>query len=249
MRRRRILPVAVIALAAAFAAAPPAAAQLAETPSTEAGAWDPLEELNRVTFVFNGAVAMTLSPVIGVYRETVPEAVQAGVDNVFTNLREPVTAISSGLQGDFDNAAVSAQRFAVNLVAGVGGVLDVATEMGLVSRPEDFGTALCSYGIEPGPYIVLPLVGPSTGRDALGLIAMYSVGYDLSDDLAVGYFVADGVAARLADSTRRTAPPPADPYIEQRDTYLALREQICADAIPAEQLKASPAGRIIRKPG
>jgi phospholipid-binding lipoprotein MlaA len=244
MAHHRCLRVAGVALAATLVAASPALAQSAET-----AAWDPLEELNRATFAFNGAVAMALSPVIGVYRETVPEAVQTGVDNVFTNLREPVTAISSGLKGDFDNAAVAAQRFAVNLVAGLGGVLDVATEMGLVARPEDFGSALCSYGIEAGPYIVLPLVGPSTGRDAAGLIAMYTVGYDLSGDLAVNYLVADGVAARLADSRRRTEPAPADPYAEQRDAYLALREQICADGIPADQLKASPAGRIIRKPG
>jgi phospholipid-binding lipoprotein MlaA len=253
MRSRRILPVVAAALATAFATAS-AVAQSTEMPATEilsadTGAWDPLAQLNRATFVFNGMVAMAVSPVNGAYRATVPEAVQAGVDNVFTNLREPMTAVSSGLQGDFDNAAVSVQRFAVNLVAGVGGILDVATEMGLVSRPEDFGTALCSYGIEPGPYIVLPLVGPSTGRDAVGLVAMYTVGYDLSNDLAVGYFVADGVAARLSDSTLRTEPLPADPYVEQRDNYLALREQICADAVPADQLKASPVGRIIRKPG
>ena len=244
MTRRRYPAVAAVTLAATLVAAPAALAQSAETT-----AWDPLEELNRATFAFNGAVGMVLSPVIGAYRETVPEAVQAGVDNVFTNLREPVTAVSSGLQGDFDNAAVSAQRFAVNLVAGLGGILDVATEMGLVSQPEDFGSALCSYGIEPGPYIVLPLVGPSTGRDAAGLIAMYSVGYQLSDDLAVGYFVTDGVVARLADSTKRSEPLPTDPYVEQRDAYLTLRQQICAGGIPADQLKASPAGRIIRKPG
>jgi phospholipid-binding lipoprotein MlaA len=244
MTHRRYLQVAGVALAATLVAESPAFAQSAETAT-----WDPLEQINRATFAFNGVVGMAISPVIGVYRETVPEAVQAGVDNVFTNLREPVTAISSGLQGDFDNASVSAQRFAVNLVAGLGGVLDVATEMGLVSRPEDFGSALCSYGVDPGPYIVLPLVGPSTGRDAVGLVAMYSVGYEVSNDLAVSYFVTDGVAARLADSRRRTEPVPADPYVEQRDAYLGLREQICDDAVPADQLKASPVGRIIRKPG
>jgi phospholipid-binding lipoprotein MlaA len=243
MTLRRHLQAAALAIAVTLVAAQPTIAQSAET-----AAWDPLEEINRATFIFNGAVAVALSPVIGAYRETVPEAVQAGVDNVFTNLREPVTAISSGLQGDFNNAAVSAQRFAVNLVAGLGGVLDVATGMGLVSRPEDFGTALCSYGVDPGPYIVLPLIGPSNGRDAAALIAMYAVGYDLSEDLAINYFIADGVASRLADSRRRTEPVPADPYVEQRDAYAALRERICAGAVPADQLKASPAGRIIRKP-
>jgi phospholipid-binding lipoprotein MlaA len=244
MAHRRCLAVAGIALAATLAAMPPAFAQSAGT-----AAWDPLEELNRATFAFNGAVAMALAPVVVAYRETVPDVVQAGVDNVFTNLREPVTAVASGLQGDFDNAGVSAGRFAVNLVAGIGGILDVATEMGLVSRPEDIGSALCSYGIEPGPYVVLPLLGPSTGREAVGLIAMYSVGYDLGGEGIVGYYIADGAAARLSDMSPPPETQPADPYAEQRDAYLALREQICKDALPGTRLKASPLGVIIRKPG
>lgn len=244
MARRRYLPIAGTALAAALVAAPPAFAQSAET-----AAWDPLEELNRATFAFNGAVATALAPVVVAYRETVPDTVQVGLDNFFTNLREPLTAVSSGLQGDFDNAGVSASRFAVNLVAGIGGVLDVATGMGLVSRPEDLGSALCSYGIEPGPYVVLPLLGPSTGREAAGLIAMYSVGYEFGGEEIVTYYVADGAAARLSDMSLPPETPPADPYVAQRDDYLALREQICEDGLPGAELKASPLGAIIRKPG
>jgi phospholipid-binding lipoprotein MlaA len=244
MAHRPYLLAAGLALAATLVAQPPAFAQSAAT-----AAWDPLEELNRATFSFNGAVAMALAPVVVAYRETVPDAVQVGVDNFFTNLREPLTAVSSSLQGDLDNAGVSAGRFAVNLVAGIGGILDVATEMGLVSRPEDIGSALCSYGIEPGPYVVLPLLGPSTGREALGLVAMYSVGYEFGGEQIVGYYVADGAAARLSDMSSLPETQPADPYVTQRDAYLALREQICKEALPGAELKASPLGVIIRKPG
>lgn len=211
-----------------------------------ATAWDPLEDLNRLTFAFNSAVAMAVAPVIVAYRDTVPEAVQTGVDNVFTNLREPVTTLSSVLQGDLENAGLSAGRFAVNLVAGIGGIHDAATPLGLTPRPEDIGSTLCSYGLGAGPYIVLPLLGPSTGREALGLAAIYSLGYEIGDDLAATYYVADASVAALSDAPIRREAEPADFYAEQRDAYLALRDEICRDTVPAGELKASPVGRIIR---
>jgi phospholipid-binding lipoprotein MlaA len=249
MKLGRDLPLVGMALATALAAVPSAVAQSTETPSAETGAWDPLEELNRATFAFNGAIATALAPVVVAYRETVPDTVKVGLDNVFTNLREPLTALSSGLQGDFDNAGASVGRFAVNLVAGIGGVLDVATPMGLTSRPEDLGSALCSYGIGAGPYIVLPLVGPSTGREAAGLVAMYSLGYEIAGDEAVAYYVGDGAIARLSDMDVSSETAPADAYVAQRDAYLELRDEICSDGPPADQIKASPLGGIIRKSG
>ncbi len=232
-----------LAVAVCASTALPAIAQ-----ETVVTAWDPLEDLNRATFAFNSAVATVIAPVIGAYREMVPEAVQTGVDNVFTNLREPLTTVSSALQGDLDNAGISARRFAVNLVAGIGGIHDAATPMGLVSRPEDVGSALCSYGVSAGPYLVLPLLGSSTSREALGLAVAYSVGYELSDDFAARYYLADGIVAKLSDARTRSAAGPTDFYAEQRDAYVALREEICQDALPPADLKASPFGTIIRKP-
>jgi phospholipid-binding lipoprotein MlaA len=211
-----------------------------------ATAWDPLEDLNRLTFAFNSAVATAVVPVIVAYRDTLPDAVQTGVDNVFTNLREPVTTLASVLQGDLENAGMSAGRFAVNLVAGIGGIHDAATPLGLIPQPEDMGSTLCSYGLGAGPYIVLPLLGPSTGREALGLAATYSLGYEIGDDLAASYYVADASVAAMSDAPIRRAAASSDFYAEQRDAYLALREDICRDKVPAGELKSSPVGRIIR---
>src|SRR3954452_11260889 len=109
--------------------------------------WDPWEALNRASFSFNAALAKIIAePVTAAYQRAVPQPVQTGIGDFFTNLREPVTAVSSGLQGDFQNAGVSVGRFAINSTVGIVGLFDVATEMGWVSRPEDIGATLCSYG-------------------------------------------------------------------------------------------------------
>jgi len=261
-----------LALAGAILAsmAVPASAQVT-TPSV----WDPLEQLNRATYAFNTAfVAVVAAPVISAYRSTVPETVQTGVDNIFTNLREPLTALSSGMQGDFGNFGVSLGRFAINTTAGIGGVFDVATRMGWTSRPEDFGTAMCSYGVPPGPFVVLPFVGPSNTREAVGTLATYGLTYGIADDYGLGYVVADRAAAAANDmplpaaetsivvTPAPTTPPAADApatpnlptvtttgvpsYEEVRAQYAAFREQLCTDAIPAAELKASPLGGVIR---
>lgn len=268
---RTYLPVA-LAGAILASVAVPASAQVT-TPSV----WDPLEQLNRATYAFNTAfVAVVAAPVIGAYRATVPESVQTGVDNVFTNLREPLTALSSGLQGDFSNLGVSIGRFAINSTAGIGGVFDVATRMGWVSRPEDLGTTMCSYGVPPGPFVVLPFVGPSTTREAVGTLAVYGMTYGIADDYGLGYVVADRAVAAANDlplpAAETTivvtpAPKPATPpaagapatpnlptvtttgvpsYEDVRAQYLSFRQQLCTDSIPAAELKPSPLGGIVR---
>ena len=129
-------------------------------------AWDPLESLNRASFDLNAALAKTIAePVAAAYQSAVPAPIQSGIDDFFTNLREPVTAVSSGLQGDFQNAGVSVGRFAIHSTVGIVGLFDVATQMGWVSRPEDIGATLCSYGVHSGPYIVVPILGPTTVRE------------------------------------------------------------------------------------
>lgn len=232
-----------LAMVLALAAAAPVAAQVAD-----GAAFDPLETFNRSMFTFNAAVSTVIvQPVADAYRSTVPEPIRTGIDNAFTNLREPLTIISSGLQGDFTNAGTSAGRFAVNTTVGIGGLFDVATAMGWVSRPEDLGSTLCSYGVPTGPYLVLPLVGPSTVREGAGLVATFALTFNIVGEEALGYIVADRVVAAVSD-------PPAgalaaDPYVAQRDTYLAFRDAICKEAIPAAGLKASPLGGIVPAPG
>jgi len=214
--------------------------------------WDPLESLNRASFDLNAALSKVIAePVASAYHSTVPAPIQTGVDDFFTNLREPVTAVSSGIEGDFQNAGVSVGRFAINSTVGIAGLFDVATEMGWVSRPEDFGAALCSYGVRPGPYIVVPVLGPTTAREAVASLSTFIVlGNAVTGDSTVNYLVADRVAARISEGragASGAAPAAGDAYVAQRDAYLAFREQVCKNGIPADQLKASPFGSVAPK--
>jgi phospholipid-binding lipoprotein MlaA len=213
-------------------------------------AWDPFETINRATFKFNSMFSSDVSqPVANAYRQYVPTAVQNGLDNAFTNLREPLTAVSSAVQGDFHNAGASAGRFAINMTAGIFGLIDVATEAGWVSRSEDIGSTLCTYGVRPGPYIVIPFLGPATVREAVGMAGAYAFAYNTAPGghgwNAIGYISTDRVVASLS-AKRPPSPGDGDPYIRQRDGYLALRQDICSHKIPPGQLKGGPIGIITR---
>jgi phospholipid-binding lipoprotein MlaA len=137
--------------------------------SDPAPADDPLESINRVTSEFNAALRKgILDPLVEGYRAVTPADMQKAISNVFSNLSEPVTAGSSLLQGDTENASTATQRFFINTFAGVGGIGDPATEAGLKQRREDLGQAMGAHGVAPGPHIVLPIFGPSNLRDATG---------------------------------------------------------------------------------
>jgi phospholipid-binding lipoprotein MlaA len=130
---------------------------------------DPAEGVNRAIFKANLAVDhAVMKPVAQAYTDHVPEAVQSGVHNVVQNLKEPAVAINDLLQGNVNNAWQSVQRLTVNSTIGVAGVVDVAAKLGLPPHKADFGQTLAVWGIGEGPYIQLPLLGPSNPRDALG---------------------------------------------------------------------------------
>ena len=130
---------------------------------------DPLEGVNRVFFYANGALDYVFfDPLARVYRFATPAPARRAVGRAFTNLAEPVVAVNHLLQGDFTRAARSVGRFLVNGVAGVAGLFDVATGLGLAADDADFGQTLHRYGVGDGFYLVLPVFGPSTARDALG---------------------------------------------------------------------------------
>jgi len=131
---------------------------------------DPLEPLNRHIFAVNQAIdVIILRPIAVVYRDVMPEFGKRVVHNFVTNLRLPFTTINDLLQGQWNRAGVAAKRFVVNSTVGVAGLFDVATDNGLPYHEEDFGQTLASWGIGEGPYLVLPLLGPSNFRDAIGL--------------------------------------------------------------------------------
>ncbi|MGZ5650158.1 MAG: MlaA family lipoprotein [Usitatibacter sp.] len=128
---------------------------------------DPWEGLNRKTYAFNDALDRAiLKPVAQGYERVVPDFAREGVNNFFDNLDDIATSLNNLLQGKAKEGFSDAGRFAVNSVFGVFGLWDIATPLGLEKHNEDFGQTLGWWGVQPGPYLVLPLLGPSTVRDA-----------------------------------------------------------------------------------
>ncbi|MDY6407473.1 MAG: VacJ family lipoprotein [Pseudomonadota bacterium] len=132
---------------------------------------DPFEPMNRAIFGFNqGAYDYVLTPTVKGYRAVVPDTVKAGIENVLTNLKQPIYMINALLQGDLKATGTIAGRFALNSVFGVAGIFDLASreEMPVIQR--DFGQTLAVWGVKnSGPYIMLPIIGPTTLRDGIGM--------------------------------------------------------------------------------
>lgn len=136
---------------------------------TDSEIYDPLEGVNRVTLKVNDAAdKVVLEPVARGYRAVTPEAGRTLVRNFLRNLNSPIVIGNELLQGDFKGAGNATARVIINTLAGFGGILDLATEGGIEHQPEDFGQTLATWGVGDGLYVMLPLLGPSTLRDATG---------------------------------------------------------------------------------
>jgi phospholipid-binding lipoprotein MlaA len=183
---------------------------------------DPWEPMNRRIDWFNSKVdRATLKPIAKGYNKVVPEFMRKGVTNFSTNLRGPLHIINNFLQGDAGEGASETGRFLVNSTAGVLGLFDVATRMGLERHEEDFGQTLAVWGVPSGPYVIVPFFGPQTLRDALALPLDF-----LADPLT--YYEEDRVryalwAVRVIDLRARLLG--IEPFLEDSfDRYLAVRE-------------------------
>jgi phospholipid-binding lipoprotein MlaA len=131
---------------------------------------DPFEKFNRSMFAFNDAVdRAALKPAATVYKNALPSFVQTGVNNFFGNLSDAWSAVNNLLQGKGEAGLSDVTRFTLNSTLGLAGLLDIASEAGLQKHNEDFGQTLGVWGVSSGPYLMLPLLGPSTVRDALVL--------------------------------------------------------------------------------
>lgn len=143
---------------------------------------DPYEGFNRRMFYFNAkADEYVILPIVHGYETVTPEPVQQGVSNFFSNLNEIPTFANALFQFKGKVAGETFGRFVINTTIGLLGFFDPATHMGLLKQNEDFGQTLGFYGVEPGPYLVLPFAGPSNVRDAVGSIAD-SVAYQATLD-------------------------------------------------------------------
>lgn len=204
----RLAASVLLAAAVAACASPP------EEP-LERAAWieanDPIEDVNRQVFAFDMAVFdFVVRPLSELYG-AIPPVYRQGVRNVFNNLHMPATALNSGLQGDWDNAFDAGVSFFINTTAGLGGVFDIPGGFGEAPRREDFGQTLAVWGADEGPYLVLPLAGPSTLRDTAGRV-VDALTSPLSYLLPTGWsYVGDGVEA-------------VQEYGDNRDEIEALRE-------------------------
>ena len=193
---------------------------------------DPWEGFNRRVYAFNDVIdRYALKPVAQGYDFITPEPVQTGVGNFFSNLGEIGTTINSVLQWKWANAGVSSGRFLVNSTLGVAGLLDPATQMGLTVNKEDFGQTLAVWGVDAGPYVVLPLLGGRTLRHAGAIPAdIYTdpVTYVEDDTTRWGLRILELVDLRagLLDQEKLIR---GDRYIFLRDAYLQRRQFMISD--------------------
>jgi phospholipid-binding lipoprotein MlaA len=209
-------------------------------PNATPDARDPFERLNRGVYAFNdGLDRAVVKPVAQGYRKVTPQFVQTGISNFFSNAKYPVTLANNLLQGKFAAAASDTARFALNTTFGLGGLLDPATASGLDRNDEDFGQTLGKWGVPPGPYVVVPFLGPYTVRDGIGSLAddfAEPRAYLEDDSTRWTLWAADKFERRVrlleADALlERTG----DPYAFVRSAYLQRREYLVRDGdVPAD---------------
>lgn len=137
----------------------------------DAGISDPLESTNRAVFKFNETVDdNVIHPIVKGYRFVVPKEARNGLGNFLRNLQSPVIFANQVLQGDIEGAGNVVLRAVINTFVGFGGIFDPAGKHGLPHEGEDFGQTLASWGLDHGPYLVVPILGPSSARDSVGYI-------------------------------------------------------------------------------
>jgi phospholipid-binding lipoprotein MlaA len=199
------------------------------------GGADPWEGFNRAMFTVNdGLDRFVLEPVAKGYDFVVPLPLEQCISNFFKNLRVPLNSLNGLLQGKPVNAASDVGRFTVNTTLGLAGFLDPATYFGLVRHDEDFGQTLGVWGVPNGPYLVIPLLGPSTIRDTGGL-AVDSVltpgWYFLDAAVTIGSRVVDTVNSRalLLEDVERARSASFDFYGFVRNAYLSHRASLLRD--------------------
>lgn len=216
---------------------------------------DPWENWNRKVFNFNeGVDRAVLKPVATAYTNVVPQPVRRGVGNFFGNFADAWSAINNMLQGKFELGFEDATRVGANTLFGLFGVLDVASEMGLEHHNEDFGQTLGRYGVGAGAYIVLPILGPSSVRDAAAIpinrLASPPAFFDgTGTQLGLTALQIVNTRAGLLGATRVIDDIALDKYTFVRDAYLQRRRSLVFDgdvpeAPPAAEDAASGAAAL-----
>lgn len=210
---------------------------------------DPLESVNEESYRLTQAVDQSLvKPLANIYNAGLPEPVRDGLGNVVRNLGEPSNALNFLLQGKVGKAFETLGRLAINSTIGVGGLFDVAGKKAdLPYRRNGFGNTMGYYGIGPGPYLFMPVTGPTSARDIIGLtldqaLLPFVVGKPFDrPSYTIPYFIVNSLDQRVAfDREIATIQNSDDPYRLRRETYLAMRRRDIAQ-LKGEQVSEEDA--------
>lgn len=245
----------LLAGAARAESSPAPAAQAAEPWSPdafdeelEAGAIpDPIERVNRRVFAFNRVVdRAVLDPITRAYGRIVPGPVKTAVRNVFENLNQPVVIANDLLQLEALRAASATGRFLLNSTFGLAGVFDPAREAGLEPHQSDFGQTLGRYGVGPGPFLMLPLMGPSSARDAVGTVVDLALRPDtwllpIPPRLMLGGGWGISEREQHLETLEALEASSVDFYAAIRSAYWMSREAFVRESHPAPATGAAPA--------
>jgi phospholipid-binding lipoprotein MlaA len=205
---------------------------------------DPFEPLNRKIFDFNQFLnRILLKPVATAYRDVVPEFGRNFIRHFLDNLDEPVIFANDVMQGEIRRAGVTAGRFVINSSVGLGGILDPATPTGLEKQSGDFGQTLYSWGIPDGPYLMLPILGPSNPRDGIGMgvdgfidpFGYLAANYGARTPYTVGRMVIGGIdeLSRNLDTLEGLQRDSIDFYASLRSLYRQHRASELRHGAPA----------------
>lgn len=212
----------------------------------DTGISDPFEGLNRAIFEFNIAVDRALlKPLAKGYVFILPEFSREMIKHFLDNLRSPVILANDLLQGKFGRAGITIERFVINSTIGIGGLFDLARELGIEGHDEDFGQTLATWGFAQGPYLVFPIVGPAPPRDAIGLgVDLLLDPFDpLFYELLPLTFSAARIGTRVVDTRARHLATldeikagSIDFYATVRSLYVQRREDQIRDGAPPETI-------------
>jgi phospholipid-binding lipoprotein MlaA len=199
---------------------------------------DPIEGFNRAMYEFNDALdRAVVKPLAKGYKAIMPAPIDKGITNFFSNLADVGSAINNLLQFKLKRAATDVGRIVVNSTIGILGFIDVASNMNLEKSGEDFGQTLGAWGAGPGPYIVLPILGPSSGRGVFGLVVDWytdPVRYVKPNRWRNSLIVLRGIDRRadLLSAGKVLEEAALDPYEFTRDAYLQKRRNDVYDGNP-----------------
>lgn len=228
---------------------------------------DPNEKTNRKFYDFTDKIdRAVLAPVADVYVKYVPNPMQRSIGNFYDNLAYPNVILNAFLQGKVRQGFEDSLRFVVNSTIGLGGLFDMAAPMGLPQHDEDFGQTLGVWGVNTGSYLFVPLIGPSTYRDAPGIpVSVFSNLLFYAGSVAGSAVVAPVTVLSIIDKRARLSGPmrirdqaALDPYLFVREGYLQQRKHLIYDGDPPPEsyddplddasLQNEPAAEILAKP-